>query len=784
MTDLQSEMKRLADELRIHRYRYYVLDQPTVSDAEYDALERELRELEEKHPGLADVNSPTRRVGAPPVDAFEKRRHATPMLSLDNAYIPKDLLVGKNEVDLTDPKNWPLNWDRDLRRWDQGICRIVAKLISLTPVVYTAELKVDGLSLSLHYQNGRLVKAITRGDGETGEDVTANASTIADIPIQIGENAPPQIEVRGEAFLSRRRWEELNREFDSEGSARFSNPRNAASGTMKLLDSREVARRRLSFLPWQVIGAPNHSDAMGMLESWGFQQMPAHVEGGIEEVIQFIRKQAEERMKLPFDTDGVVIKIGDLEIQDFLGSTERVPRWAIAFKFPATQATTTVLGITWQVGRTGKLTPVAELEAVEVAGSIVSRATLHNAEELARLGLKVGHRVFIEKGGDVIPKVVAVAPGEEARNLPTPEIPVSCPECGGAVGKTDDKEVAIRCLNSECPAKLAARLLHFGSRSALDIEGMGDAVTDQLVKSGRFQHPWEMLGLLDQPLLGLAFINSLEGFAELSARNLFDQIGRSTKKPLWRWIHALGIPNVGEGVSRILASAFPKLNLLWELDEYVPLAIETIGPEVGKAIKSFTNQHPNLPGALAAYGVQPEASETIGFQAVSLDVWMGSIGIPQLGPVTATKLIQALGGFANLWSASEDEIRGISKTSKILTKAKEHIPAAIASFSTAHPHIPSQLEMLGINSPKEAKFNNLPLSGQTCVVTGTLASLSREQAEEYLRSLGAKVVGVVSSKTSFVLAGEKAGSKLTKAQELEIPIRDEAWLLALKEELE
>ncbi|MBK7292306.1 MAG: NAD-dependent DNA ligase LigA [Holophagaceae bacterium] len=666
MTDLRQRMKDLADEVRAHRYRYYVLDQPTVSDVEYDALERELRALEEAHPDLADPNSPTRRVGAPPVDAFEKRRHATPMLSLDNAYSEAEL------------REWEVKW---------------RKLAPEAGPRYAAELKVDGLSLSLRYEGRELAEALTRGDGETGELVTENARTIADIPLRLPPEAPGRLEVRGEVFLSRKRWEELNRQRDARGEARFANPRNAASGTMKLLDSREVAARGLSFLPWQVLWsegeACDHAQSMARLGAWGFGVMPAHGEGDLADVLAFITGQAEARLRLPFDTDGVVLKVLDPTLQQHLGTTDRVPRWAIAFKFPATQVTTTVLGITWQVGRSGKLTPVAELEAVEVAGSTVRRATLHNADELARLGLKVGHRVFIEKGGEVIPKVVALVPGEAARDLPATMIPTACPECAGEVGKTDDAEVAIRCLNPECPAKLAARLLHFGGRSALDIEGLGEALVEQVVASNRFQQPWELFSLLQEPLLGLAYVSGLDRMAEKSAQNLLQALDAARRKPLARWIHALGIPMVGARTAELLAEAHPTLEALWAADELRLQAVEEVGPKVAAALRAFVALHPELPARLAELGVRPAP--------------------------------------------------------------------------------PAPRDLAG-----------LPLSGEVAVVTGTLPSLSREEAEARLKRLGAKVTGSVSPKTTLLLAGEKAGSKLAKAEALGIPIRDEAWLRGLE----
>jgi DNA ligase (NAD+) len=504
--------------------------------------------------------------------------------------------------------------------------------------------------------------------------------------------APASLTVRGEVFLSRKRWEELNRQRDARGEARFANPRNAASGTMKLLDSREVAARGLSFLPWQVLWGEgqeeDHAQSMAHLGEWGFGVMPGHATGDLEAVLAFIATQAEARLKLPFDTDGVVLKLLDPALQKRLGATDRVPRWAVAFKYPATQVTTTVLGITWQVGRTGKLTPVAELEAVEVVGSTVRRATLHNADELGRLGLRIGHRVFIEKGGEVIPKVVALVPGEEARDLPAPEIPAVCPVCGGEVGKADDAEVAIRCLNPECPAKLVARMLHFGGRSALDIEGLGEALVEQLVASGRFQQPWEIFTLLEEPRSGLAYLSNLERMAEKSAQNLMDALTAARTKPLWRWIHALGIPMVGARTAELLAEAHPSLEALWAEEETRLQAVEEVGPKVAAALRAFAALHPDLPARLAALGVAP--------------------------------------------------------------------------------------------APPEARnLGGLPLSGQVAVVTGTLPTLSREEAEALLKRLGAKVTGSVSAKTTLLVAGEKAGSKLAKAEALGIPVRDEAWLRGL-----
>jgi DNA ligase (NAD+) len=658
--DTPERMKELADQVLEHRRRYFVLDQPVLSDTEYDALERELRELEDRHPEWADPNSPTQRVGAEPVEAFRKARHRTPMLSLDNTYS-----------------------EAELREWDAR----VAKGLPGIALRFSGELKVDGLSLSLIYQDRALVQAITRGDGETGEDVTENARTVADIPLRLPDSAPSVLEVRGEVFLSRRRWEELNRERLKRNEAPFANPRNAAAGTMKQLDSRITAQRRLSFLPWQLVGAPEHGRAMDQLAAWGFNRMPARAEGSFQAMLDFIEAQRERRLQLPFDTDGVVLKVDELALQERLGFTDRVPRWAIAFKYPGLQATTTLLGITWQVSRAGKLTPVAELEAVEVAGSTVRRATLHNSDELERLGVRIGCRVFVEKGGEVIPKVVAVVPGSVPADAPAATVPQACPVCGGTVGKDSDEEVAWRCQNPECPAKLEARLQHLGSRSALDVEGLGDALVEQLVAGQRFAQPWDIFRLLADPAQGLAYLAGLERMAEKSARNVLDALDAARTRPLSHWIHALGIPMVGARTAELLAEAFRDLRRLWDAEEGQLLTVEEVGPKVAAAVKAFAQLHPDLPGQLAAMGVAPQA-------------------------------------------------------------------------------------------PQPRDRSGLPLAGEVAVVTGTLPTLGREEAEALLKELGAKVTGAVSPKTTVLVAGEKAGSKLAKAEALGIPVRDEAWLLA------
>jgi DNA ligase (NAD+) len=717
--DVVSRMKSLAAQVLEHRRRYYVLDQPIISDAEYDALEGELRQLEAEHPHLADPNSPTMRVGAPPVAYLEAARHEVPMLSLENAYTPGEVLAWADKVRRGLSKG---RRERELR----GLPADGSE------PAYCAELKIDGLSLALRYEGRALVRAVTRGDGETGEVVTENARAIADVPLELPEGAPDALEVRGEVFLSRIRWEELNRELDLAGEARFANPRNAASGTMKLLDSREVAARRLQFVPWQALvrhrkrpealvrrreppewlGADDHAAAMRELSGWGFSVMPASAEGDIETMLAFAEAQRDAKQRLPFRIDGIVIKVRQAPLQRLMKDTSHHPTWAVAFKpFPPEEATTALLGITWQVGRTGKLTPVAELEPVELDGSTVKRATLHNADELGRLKVRVGCRVLVKKAGDVIPKVVSVVPGSAPDDAPAPEIPAMCPVCGGEAGKDAQDDVAVRCRNDECPAKLHARLRHFGSRNALDIEGLGDALIDQIVASGRFGHPWEIFSLLEgpgeaaappgppapesrppapgpRPPDGLAYLSKMDRMAEKSARNVLDALAEARAKPLWRWLHALGMPFVGAKTAEGLADAFGSTEGLWAAEDSALLAVEEVGEKILGALRAYFRAHPDLPARLAAMGVAPER-------------------------------------------------------------------------------------------PAERPAGALPLSGQTAVVTGALPTLSRQEAEALLARLGAKVTGGVSAKTTLLVAGEKAGGKLEKARELGIPVYGEDWLKGL-----
>lgn len=655
----RERMQSLADQIREHRYRYYILDQPRLSDAEYDALEQELVLLETRHPEWKDPNSPTGRVGSEPLSVFSKVQHEPPMYSLSNTY-------SFDEIQ---------EWVTRMGRW-----------IPTDQLQFAYELKVDGLSLSLEYAQRTLVRAITRGDGTLGEDVTANAKTIADIPLQLPLDAPEYCIIRGEVFLSRKRWEELNQERDLLNETRFANPRNAASGTMKLLDSGEVARRRLQFIPWQWVSAEVHSQGMEDLSRWGFSRMPLYGAGGFKSLSDFINGVQPIRATLGFDIDGIVIKVNDKTLQEQLGFTDRAPRWAVAYKFAAEQATTRIHNIIWQVGRSGKLTPVAELDPVQLGGSTVKRATLHNADEIDRLGLRIGHRVFIEKGGDIIPKIIARVPEDHPQVLPPFVLPTACPICGGSLGKSEEEDVAIRCLNWRCPAQLEGRLLHMGSRVALQIEGLGDALVQQLIESGKFQEPWDLFRLIEDPE-GELFLSGLERMGGKSAQNLLGQLKAARHKSLAKWIHALGIPFVGVRTAEILADRYRSMEQFSKCTWDELQTVEEIGPKVATAILAFLETYPHLAQTLEALKVSPEA------------------------PL--------------------------------------HQPRSQA------------------------------LAGEIVVVTGILSQLSRQQAEVCLKNLGAKVTNSVSSKTTLLLAGTEAGSKLEKARSLGIRIVDEAWLLTL-----
>lgn len=566
---IEREIESLRDEIRRHEELYHVYDNPEISDAEYDALFARLKQLEEEHPELVTPDSPTQRVGGRPAEGFAEYVHRRPMLSLDNSYNIEDLRA----------------FDERCRRLADG-----------RAFEYVAELKIDGLSISVHYQDGLLVRGVTRGDGRVGEDVTQNVRTIRSIPLRLksgDKNLEAEVEVRGEAYLPRSVFEKINAEREEEGLPRFANPRNAAAGTIRQLDPKIVASRRLDMFAYDVITGVSkpfvtHWDALNWLERAGFRVNENRALcSSIEEVIDFCNRMETKRDELGYEIDGVVVKVNSTALQDEFGATAKAPRWAIAYKYPARQATTKVLSIVVQVGRTGALTPVANLEPVQLAGTTVSRATLHNEDEIRRLDVRVGDYVLIEKSGEIIPKVLKVIESKRTGEEKKFKMPKKCPVCGGVISRPEG-EVVSRCVAADCPAQLKARLLHFASRRAMRIEGLGEALVEQLVEKKMVADVGDLYRLKLEDVAGL------ERMAEKSASNLLAQIEASKSRDLPHLIYGLGIRHVGERTAGILARHFRSLDRLSratieEIDD-----IHEIGMTVAQSVRDWFDDAGNL----------------------------------------------------------------------------------------------------------------------------------------------------------------------------------------------
>lgn len=570
------ELRRL---IRRYDHLYYVLADPEISDFDYDQLFAELEDLENAHPELVTPNSPTQRVGGRPLDGLEQVEHAHPMLSLDNSY-------SKDEL-----RAWYARVERELGR---------------DPGSLAAELKIDGVSISLIYENGRLVRAVTRGDGNIGDDVTVNARTIRGLPLVL-EDAPRLVEVRGEVYMARSAFNDLNRSRRAAGDTEFANPRNATAGAVRLLDSRQAARRRLSVWCYQLVRATDreatsHIEDLGWLSGFGLPVSP-HVErcADLVQVETFIDRWEEGRKELDFETDGIVVKLDGAAERRAMGATARAVRWAIAYKFPPEGRTTVVRDVVVQVGRTGVLTPVAELEPVALSGSTVSRATLHNFDEVKRLDLMIGDTVWVTKGGEVIPKVVGVVSSERPDGAEPVAIPTRCPSCG-TVTVREEGEVALRCPNPGCPAVVAARLRHFTSRGAMEIEGLGGKKLDQLVAAGLITDEASLWDLDPETLA------ELPRWQETSANKLVGELDAGRSRPLHRLLFALGIPGVGERVAKQLAQRFPSLEALAAACPEEMEAIDGIGPSLSSTLKAwFADEgHLRLLDRLRARGVDPE----------------------------------------------------------------------------------------------------------------------------------------------------------------------------------
>ncbi len=661
MTD-QQRIEQLRRELTEYDYHYYVLDDPLVTDEYYDRLMRELRALEAKHPERVTPDSPTQRVGGQVAEQFEEVRHEVPMLSLDNAF---------DEAEMRD-------FDRRLHE--------LLGIDAETPLTYCAEPKLDGLAISLLYEDGLLVRAATRGDGRSGENITANARTIRAIPLRLKPGAPRRLEARGEVYMAHEGFRKLNEQQLAKGLKPFANPRNAAAGSLRQLDPKVTAERPLTYTSYQLAqleGAdwpPSQYEQMQYLKSLGLPISPygERLEG-LEPCFDYYRRMGEQRERLPFDIDGVVYKLDRRDQQQKAGFVSRAPRWAIAWKFPAQEVMTRLLAVEFQVGRTGALTPVARLEPVQVGGVTVSNATLHNMDEIERKDIRIGDCVIVRRAGDVIPEIVKVVMQYRKPGLRKPHMPKRCPVCGSEVVREEGHAV-YRCTGGlGCPAQRKEAIKHFSSRKAMDIEGLGDKLVDQLVEKGLIEDVADLYSLTLEQLAGL------ERMGEKSARNLLDALQRSKSTTLPRFIYALGIREVGEATAEALANHFGDLQPLMEADEERLQQVEDVGPVVAFNIVHFF--------------AQPRNRQVI------------------------DKLLAA----------------GV------------HWPPI---------EVPDR--------------DALPLAGKTFVITGTLEHYSREQAKQKLKALGAKVSGSVSKKTTAVIAGDKPGSKIEKAEQLGVPILDEA----------
>jgi DNA ligase (NAD+) len=672
MSTLREARERAAElrrQIEHHNYRYYVLDDPEVSDAEYDRLLRELSTLEERFPEIVTPDSPTQRVGAAPAAEFGEVTHRVPMLSLENAFSVEDL-----------------------REFDR---RVRERLTAVDVVEYAAEPKLDGLAVNLLYEHGRLVTGATRGDGTTGEDVTHNLRAIRAIPLHLrGEKHPRLLEARGEVFMPLAGFRRFNAQAEARGEKTFVNPRNAAAGSLRQLDPKLTAERPLDIFFYGVGDVEGgampsrQSEILVALRKWGLKTSPeARVVRGVEGCLDYYEQIGRRRAQLPYQIDGVVYKVDDVTAQQRLGAVSRAPRWALAHKFPAEEEMTVVRGIEFQVGRTGALTPVARLEPVFVGGVTVSNATLHNMDEIARKDVRVGDTVIIRRAGDVIPEIVKVVKERRPSHTSPVRLPGKCPECGSAVERVADQAIA-RCTGGLfCPAQRKESLRHFASRRAMDIEGLGTRLIDQMVTTGLVRTPADLYSLTPAQLA------DLERMGEKSAANLLAALERSRTTTLPRFLYALGIRDVGEATAHSLAAHFQDLDAL----------LDASAEEIERA--------------------------------------------PDVGPVIAASVQRFFAQAHNRKVIEELRRRGV------------HWPRMKPAAAASHA----------------------PFAGKTWVLTGTLSGLTREQAQERIRTLGGTVSGSVSKKTDYVIAGADAGSKLRKARDLGVAVLDEREFTRLLE---
>ena len=776
MTAANTRILELRAELDQHNYRYHVLDEPSIPDAEYDRLFHELKALEAEHPELVTADSPTQRVGSAALSAFTQVRHEVPMLSLGNAFDETDM----REFD---------------RRVSEGLDLPAGDLFGGgAEVEYSCEPKLDGLAVSLLYQDGNLVRGATRGDGTTGEDISVNVRTVRNIPLKLhGSGWPAVLEVRGEVFMSKAGFDRLNETQLAAGAKTFANPRNAAAGSLRQLDSKITASRPLEFCCYglgQVSQefSDTHIGNLKQLQQWG---MPISHElklaNGIAECLNYYRDIGERRASLPYEIDGVVFKVNNLASQRELGFRAREPRWAIAHKFPAMEELTELLDVEFQVGRTGAVTPVARLKPVKVAGVTVSNATLHNMDEVARLGLMIGDTVIIRRAGDVIPQVVQVVLERRPEDARPVQIPQSCPVCGSHVERTQlikrskgretiSEGAVYRCVGRlACGAQLKQAIIHFVSRRAMDIEGLGEKSVEQLVDEGLVSSPADLYTLAFEQIV------DLEGFAELSSKNLLEAIADSKRPTLARFIYALGIPDVGEETAKVLARSLASLERVQRALPQVLTYLPDVGLEVAHEIHSFFSDAHNqqVISQLLERGLELQDQGELGAEfaaSATLGGLIDKLHIPSVGPGGALKLAEKFGSLQGVIEADWLDMRQAlpekqAKAVREFFDQPENAQMALA--------IEAQLRDFGMHWQSEKKVvEGLPLAGQTWVLTGSLELMSRDVAKDKLESLGVKVSGSVSGKTHCVVAGPGAGSKLVKANELGLKVLDEEAFVA------
>ncbi len=767
-----AELRALVDDAN---YRYHVLDEPAIADIEYDRLMRELEALEAAHPELADASSPTVRVGAAPSSEFAEVRHVIRMLSLANAFSDGEVAE---------------------------FARRIEEQLDIRDPLFAVEPKFDGLAISLRYENGVFVQGATRGDGETGEDVSANLRTLKSVPLRLrGEGWPRVLEVRGEVYMPRAAFEAWNERARRDGGKVLANPRNGAAGSLRQLDPRITAARPLAFYAYAV-GAiegatmpTRHSETMERLREWGFPVTPlAGTARGVQGCLDYYRRIGAERDALPFDIDGVVYKLDDLAGQRELGFVGRTPRWAIAHKFPAQEQQTTVEAIIVNIGRTGAATPAAVLVPVHVGGVTVTNATLHNADQVARLDVRVGDTVIVRRAGDVIPEVVRVVPELRPDGAMPWRMPTHCPICGSEIVR-EDGEVVARCSGElVCPAQRVQAIFHFASRRAMDIEGLGERLIEDLVGLGFVKSPADLYGLTVADFVEMRRqADERDGttpetvkagkVATKWADNLVEAIDRSRAATLERFLYALGIEHVGESTAKALAAWFGSLERIRHLPWPLLTIVPDIGGEVARAIGHFLEQEGNqrVIDALLAGGVRiadthapsPKLRARLDPAAV-----LAALAIPKLTEKRAAQLVAGPDGASAALTLDAEALAAlgipdVTVAAFVEWRAEpEHhdlLKRALDALATLCDELAGQ---------GDAAVEVLPLDGQTVVLTGTLSSMTRDEAKDRLEKLGAKVAGSVSKKTRFIVAGEDAGSKLAKAQELGVETWDEARLRA------